>query len=181
MSCASKESKLQIIEKHIKSYPDFPKKGVLFRDVFAVLQNPEVFQLLSDVLVETAKEINPPVETVAALDSRGFLFGPLISLALKIPFVPIRKKGKLPGEVMSYSYIKEYGQDTLEIQVGSIQKGKRVLIVDDLLATGGSLKGAIDLVTKIGGEVVASLIVIELKGLSGRDGITSDIISLIKY
>ncbi|KAJ8943387.1 hypothetical protein NQ314_009756 [Rhamnusium bicolor] len=87
------KDKIKIIESHVKSYPDFPKKGILFWDVFSVLQNPEIFGLLKEVLVQTVKEIQPPVDCVVALDARGFLFGPLISLELKVPFVPIRKKG----------------------------------------------------------------------------------------
>ncbi|KAJ8924241.1 hypothetical protein NQ315_007033 [Exocentrus adspersus] len=181
MSTLNKEEQLAVIKGQIKSYPDFPKKGVLFRDVFSVLQNPPIFQLLTDVLIETAKAIQPSVEVIAAVDSRGFLFGPLISLALKIPFVPIRKKGKLPGEVMSHSYTKEYGEDTLQVQVGSISKNSRVLVVDDLIATGGSLKGAVELIKKIGAKPVACLIVIELEDLKGREGVTCDVISLLKY
>lgn len=114
-------AKLDIIKKHIASFPDFPKKGILFWDIFSVLQRPKIFQILKEVLIEAVRNIQPPPDCVVSLDSRGFLFGPLISLEFDFPFVPIRKKGKLPGEVVSSTYSKEYGEDTLELQLGSIQ------------------------------------------------------------
>ncbi|VEN56118.1 unnamed protein product [Callosobruchus maculatus] len=136
--------------------------------------------MLKDALVVEAKKISPPVECVAGLEARGFLFGPLISLELNVPFVPIRKKGKLPGNLLSVCYSKEYGQDVLEVQENAIKPGKRVLLVDDLLATGGSLLASYHLVKKAGAQVAASLVIIELEPLKGRDTLPTDVISLIK-
>lgn len=173
-------AKLDIIKKHIASFPDFPKKGILFWDIFSVLQRPKIFQILKEVLIEAVRNIQPPPDCVVSLDSRGFLFGPLISLEFDFPFVPIRKKGKLPGEVVSSTYSKEYGEDTLELQLGSIQQGQRVLLVDDLLATGGTLSCASELIEKIGGEVVACLVIMELPKLNGRNLINANVLSLIE-
>lgn len=178
---ANRTEKVEIIKNHIKSYPDFPISGVLFRDMFSVLQKPEIFTMLNEVLLETAKEITPKIECIVGLDARGFLIGPLLSLELKVPFVPIRKKNKLPGNTITFEYEKEYGKDVLEIQAGSIQNGANVLIVDDLLATGGSMAAACELVRKAKGEVVACFVIMELRDLKGRQAVNDKIISLIKY
>ncbi|CAH1163513.1 unnamed protein product [Phaedon cochleariae] len=178
---ANRQEQLNLIRENIASYPDFPKKGILFWDIFSVLQNPVLFHTLKDVLIQIAREITPPIECVSALDARGFLFGPLIALDLNIPFVPIRKKGKLPGEVLTVSYSKEYGEDTLELQLGSIKKGQRVLLVDDLLATGGSLACGCELIKKAGGDPATCLVIIELEDLKGRENIPHNIISLLKF
>ncbi|XP_022920769.1 adenine phosphoribosyltransferase [Onthophagus taurus] len=172
---------IQLIAKCIKSYPDFPKQGVLFRDVFSILREPKVFPVLRDVLVALTKKLNPIPECIAALDARGFLFGPLIALELKVPFIPIRKKGKLPGEVISQTYTLEYGTDCLEIQKESITKGVNVLVVDDLLATGGSMKAAIDLLEKAGAEVIGCLIIVEIMELNGRGKLTKPVIPIVQY
>nr|XP_023028140.1 adenine phosphoribosyltransferase [Leptinotarsa decemlineata] len=116
--------KIELIRKHLKSYPDFPKKGILFWDIFAVLQHPHVLAALKDVLIQTAREIQPPVECVTALDARGFLFGTLLALDLEVPFVPIRKKGKLPGNVVSIVSTKEYGEVSL-FQAHSATAGRK--------------------------------------------------------
>merc|ERR1712136_550015 len=140
------EKKLDLVKKAIKEYPDFPKKGIMFQDIFGVLLDPLANEALNDV----------------ALDSRGFLFGNSMALAVKKPFVPVRKKGKLPGKCTSVCYTLEYGQDTLEIQEGSLQPGDRVLIMDDLLATGGTLSAASQLVKAAGAVVDHCWVVIEL-------------------
>lgn len=140
-----------------------------------------MFRLLCDTLLSHCKTISPAIECVAALDARGFLFGPILALELKVPFVPIRKKGKLPGEVLSQSYKLEYGQDTLQLQSNSIKAGQRVIIVDDLLATGGSMNAACSLIKKVGAVVVECLVVMELLALKGRDNISDPVHSLIKY
>ncbi|KAK5648981.1 hypothetical protein RI129_003873 [Pyrocoelia pectoralis] len=160
----SRLSKINLIKNTIKSYPDFPKPGVLFRDIFAVLNQPDVAAVLYEVLCEEAKSISPPVDCIAALDARGFLFGTIIAKELNIPFVPIRKKGKLPGDVQSVRYQLEYREDEVEIQTETIRPGQRVLIVDDLLATGGTLAAAVQLITKLGADAVC-LIIIELTDL----------------
>nr|CAI5839693.1 unnamed protein product [Callosobruchus analis] len=151
-----------------------------FRDVFSILRKPEYFHILKDALLEEARKIKPPIGCVAGLEARGFLFGPLISLELNIPFVPIRKKGKLPGNLISVCYAKEYGQDVLELQDDAIEPGTRVLLVDDLLGTGGSLAAAHRLVKKAGADVASCLLIIELEALNGRDAVPTDVVSLIK-
>ncbi|CAH1129963.1 unnamed protein product [Ceutorhynchus assimilis] len=177
----SDQQKLELIKEAVKSYPDFPVPGVNFKDLFSVLQNPPIFAILNEILVKTAKQIQPAVECVVGLESRGFLLAPLIALELQIPFVPIRKKGKLPGKVKSHKYALEYGQDIVEIQEGAIKPNEKVLIVDDLLATGGTLNAACQLISQVGGNVASCLIVIELLDLKGRDKVSSPISSLIQY
>ncbi|XP_050310574.1 adenine phosphoribosyltransferase isoform X3 [Anthonomus grandis grandis] len=177
----SDAEKLEVIKNAVRSYPDFPKKGILFRDVFSVLSNPPIHTLLKEQLVNAARNIQPPIECVVGLDARGFLFGPIIALDLNIPFVPIRKKGKLPGKIRSYKYALEYGEDTVEIQEDQIKQGQRVLIVDDLLATGGTLKAACELVTQVGGTLAQSLVVMELVDLKGREKLPGEVVTLIQY
>ncbi|XP_044745363.1 adenine phosphoribosyltransferase-like [Coccinella septempunctata] len=178
---ASNESKKQLIKDNIKSYPDFPKPGVIFRDIFSVLQNPEIFAVLKDLLIYSAKSFAVRPDVVVALDSRGFLFGTLVALDLQIPFVPIRKKGKLPGPKKTAEYSLEYGTDTLEISTDAIEQGSNVLIVDDLLGTGGTLQTACSLVKDVGGNVSGCLVVIELKEFNGRAKIKCPLMSLVQY
>jgi len=159
---------LEIVKNAIKQYPDFPKKGIMFQDIFGVLLNPEANASLNDLALEHVRQYADKIDKIVALDSRGFLFGNSMALAVKKPFVPIRKKGKLPGICTSISYKLEYGEDTLEIQEGSIQQGDRVMIVDDLLATGGTLTAASALVKRCGGLVDHCWVVIELSVLGGR-------------
>ncbi|XP_050509821.1 uncharacterized protein LOC126886799 [Diabrotica virgifera virgifera] len=175
-----KKAKIELLRANLAEYPDFPKKGILFWDIFSILKEPELFHVLKDVLMETVKEIQPLPECIVALDARGFLFGPILSLELNIPFVPVRKPGKLPGELITSTYTKEYGEDSLALQLNSITNGQRVLIIDDLLATGGTLACAVEMVQKAGGNVIACLALIELEALNGRKLINKDIISLIK-
>ncbi|EFA06669.1 adenine phosphoribosyltransferase [Tribolium castaneum] len=175
------DQKIAQIKANVTSYPDFPKPGILFRDLFSVFQKPELIAILRDVLVSFARKIEPPAECIVGLDARGFLLGPLMAIDLNIPFVPIRKKGKLPGKILSAQYALEYGHDTVEIQENSISKGQRVLLVDDLLATGGSLGAACQLVRGAGGEVAGCLVLMELEGLKGREKVPAEVLSIIKY
>ncbi|KRT83297.1 hypothetical protein AMK59_3342 [Oryctes borbonicus] len=174
-------SKVDIIKKHISSYPDFPKKGIIFRDLFSILREPSVFALLKEILINRVKSNFPNVECIAALDSRGFLLGPLIALDLQLPFVPIRKRGKLPGKVISEEYSLEYGKDVFEIQQESITQGEKVLLVDDLLATGGSLRASCKLIEKCEAVVVGCLVVIEIQALKGAEKVDAPLHSIIKY
>ncbi|GFG30967.1 hypothetical protein Cfor_06916, partial [Coptotermes formosanus] len=131
--------KLELVKRNISSYPDFPKPGILFRDLFSLLRNPRAFRALQDVMIEhISSQLTPRPEAVVALEARGFVLGPLIALHFDIPFIPVRKRGKLPGEVMQASFTLEYGTDIFEIQSSSITGGLNVLIIDDLLATGGT-------------------------------------------
>ncbi|XP_076041224.1 adenine phosphoribosyltransferase [Oratosquilla oratoria] len=165
------DSRIVALQNKIKKYPDFPKKGVLFWDIFSLLHNPADFEVLIDVLLDVVKAKCPDVDVIVGLESRGFLFGTPLALKLKKPFIPIRKKGKLPGEVKQVSFVKEYGEDIFEMQSNSVKPGEKVLIVDDLLATGGTLKSACELVETAGGHVILCLLCIELTALKGREKI----------
>lgn len=163
------DTRVMKITETITAHPDFPKPGILFRDIFPVLGKPSVFQDLIDLMLERSRAKCPAIDLVVGLEARGFLFGTLLALALKVPFVPLRKKGKLPGEVKQVSFTLEYGTDIIEAQSGSIKPGQNVLIVDDLLATGGTMKAACDMVTSMGGKVALCLVCIELMDLKGRE------------
>ncbi|CAL7945566.1 unnamed protein product [Xylocopa violacea] len=174
-----KGEKLQLLRDAIKTYPDFPKPGIVYRDIFGVFRDIVALRAMRDLIVEHILFLE--VDVVVGLDSRGFLFGPLICMELGKPFVPVRKKGKLPGKVLGHKITLEYGEDTLEIQTEYVSKGSRVLIVDDLLATGGSMTGAINLVKSVGAEVTECLAIIELTGLKGREKLGVPVHSFIQY
>ncbi|KAJ8679847.1 hypothetical protein QAD02_015634 [Eretmocerus hayati] len=174
-----KADKLRILQESVVDHPDFPKPGILFHDIFGILKNVTAFRALRDLMVEYAAMLD--VEVIVGLDSRGFLLGPIISLELSKPFVAIRKKGKLPGKVIAQSYELEYGEDTFEIQVDAIKGKKKALIVDDLLATGGTMSAAEKLLTSSGVYVQGCLVVIELKSLNGRSKLNAPLHSLLKY
>jgi len=175
------EKKLQELKKHISSYPEFPKPGILFRDMFSLLRNPEAFKDLKEVLIEVSRRNIPDAQVIVGLESRGFLFGTILAIELGLPFVPIRKPGKLPGQLNSVTYELEYGSDTFEIQKESIEPGQKVLILDDLLATGGSLKAACQLIESSGGVVAGCLVIMELVNLRGRDKIKQPVFSLLEF
>jgi len=146
--------------------PDWPKKGILFRDVMPLLADPKAFAASVDALCADYR--NAGVEYVAAVEARGFIFGTAVARELGVGFVPIRKKGKLPFKTESVTYDLEYGTDTLEVQSDAIETGAKVLMVDDLLATGGTMAAACELIEKIGGEIVGISFLIELSDLAGR-------------
>ena len=155
----------------LKSHQDFPKKGILFYDIFPLFQHPNLVEEVVDFIAKELSELD--IDAIAALDARGFLLGPWIAAKLKVPFYPIRKKGKLPGPTLSISSSKEYGKDVLEIQKDDIEgKGLKFLLFDDLLATGGSLKAAEELLTMTGNTVNAVYCMLELKSLAGREKLT---------
>ncbi len=164
----------------IRSIPDFPKPGILFYDITSVLEDPAAFRATLDALHAAVDGLE--FDRIAALESRGFIFGAPMAQRFGKPLDILRKPGKLPGEVEAVSYDLEYGSATLEARIGSIGAGDRVLVVDDLLATGGTAAAAGELVTRLGGEVAAYLFVIELGFLGGRAGLGSaPIFSLVKY
>ena len=154
------------VDKYIRTIPDFPKKGIMFRDITTIMQNPEGFQVAVDGLEELLADVE--FDKIVVLESRGFLFGAPIARDLKKGLVLVRKKGKLPCEKISQEFELEYGTATFEVHKDSIEKGDKVIIVDDLLATGGSFKAGIELIERLGGEVTDCLCVAELKGLNGR-------------
>lgn len=155
------------LEEYVVSIPDFPEKGIIFRDVTSVLQDAEGLQLAINTMQELVKDLE--FDAVVGAESRGFIFGTPIAYNQKKPFILIRKKGKLPRETVSIDYELEYGTATIEMHKDSIQKGQKVLIVDDLIATGGTTEAMIKLVEQLGGEVVGIVVLMELAGLKGRE------------
>jgi adenine phosphoribosyltransferase len=158
------------LEEYIRSIPDFPEKGIIFRDVTSVLEDAEGFKLAIDTMQDLVKDLE--IDAVVGAESRGFIFGAPIAYNLGKPFHLIRKKGKLPCETIEESYDLEYGSATIEIHKNSIKPGQKVLLVDDLIATGGTTEAMIKLVEKLGGEVVGVVVLIELAGLKGRERIS---------
>ena len=168
------------LKHHIRNIPDFPKPGIMFRDITTLLQDPSAFRYAVDSLAERFQDIE--VHAIAGIDARGFILAAPLALRLDAPLVIIRKQGKLPFETYSQSYDLEYGTDSLEIHTDAVSAGDRVLIVDDLLATGGSLTAAVALVERAGGAVAGIGIVIELSDLRGRDALSDyRIESLVTY
>ena len=164
----------------IRDVPDFPKNGILFKDITTLLARPDIFKRVIDQIADHFQQ--KKIEKVMGIESRGFIFGAPIAYKLNAGIVPIRKKGKLPYKTVSATYALEYGTDTLEMHEDAISKGTRVLIVDDLLATGGTAKATAELVEKCGGEIVGFAFLIELEFLKGRQNLNGyDILSLIKY
>ncbi len=165
----------------IRDVPDYPSKGILFRDLTPVMANPEAMQYVTENLSAHLRDFN--VEAIAAIDSRGFIFGAPIAAVLDIPFVPIRKAGKLPPPVIGVDYELEYGTARLEMATSAVEGGQRVAVVDDLLATGGSAGAGVKLVTDLGASVISIAFLVELEFLNGRDLLPSgtDVFSLVQY
>lgn len=159
----------QKVDSYVRSIPDFPEKGIIFRDITTVTQNPEGLQTAIDALEAHVEWLKDEIDVVVGLESRGFIFGMPVARDLHKGFVPIRKKGKLPCETVSQTYDLEYGSAEIEIHTDSIKPGQKVLLVDDLIATGGTIEAGIRLIEKLGGEVVGCLFLIELAGLQGRE------------
>lgn len=155
------------LEEYVRSIPDFPEEGIIFRDVTSVLQDADGLHLAIDIMQDKVSDLE--YDVVAGPESRGFIFGTPIAYNNRKPFVLIRKKGKLPCETIEASYDLEYGQATIEMHKDSIKPGQRVLIVDDLIATGGTTQAMIQLVEKLGGVVAGIVVLIELAGLKGRE------------
>ena len=171
------ESRLKRI---IRDVPDFPKKGIIFKDITPLLADREAFE--STVNALAAPYSDARVDLVAAVESRGFIFGSAVAGRLKAGFIPVRKPGKLPAEAIRESYDLEYGTDSLEMHVDAISPGQKVLLVDDLLATGGTARAAANLVRKVGGELLGVSFVIELSFLDGRSKLEGiDVKSLVRY
>nr|KAF0226662.1 MAG: hypothetical protein FD179_625 [Erysipelotrichaceae bacterium]TXT17845.1 MAG: adenine phosphoribosyltransferase [Erysipelotrichaceae bacterium] len=167
-------------KKYIADIPNFPIEGILFRDITPLMANGKVFRAATDLMVEFAQETQ--AELIVGPESRGFIFGCPVSSALEIGFVPVRKPGKLPRETVSYSYALEYGKNELHVHKDAIKPGQRVLIVDDLLATGGTVEATIRLVEQLGGIVVGCAFLIELNALKGREVLKGyNVFALINY
>uniref|UniRef100_A0AAG5D388 Adenine phosphoribosyltransferase n=1 Tax=Anopheles atroparvus TaxID=41427 RepID=A0AAG5D388_ANOAO len=175
---------VELIKQHIGEYPDFPKKGILFKDIFTALRNGEVCKAIKSALLSYVRDNCPDVEVIVGLEARGFLFSLLIAAELGVACVPIRKKGKLPGKCVQQEYQLEYGTDVFEAQEGSITRGQKVLVIDDLLATGGTMDAANKLIQQLGGVIERNVVVIELTQLGGRKKLEasgSKVHSFIQY
>ncbi len=157
---------LALIKNSIKTIPDYPKAGILFRDVTSLMEEPKAYQATIQLLVEKYQSMG--FTKVVGTEARGFLFGAPLALELGLGFIPVRKPGKLPRETVSQSYQLEYGTDTLEIHTDAIQAGDKVLVVDDLLATGGTIEATVKLIRQLGGEVEHAAFVINLPEIGGE-------------
>jgi adenine phosphoribosyltransferase len=173
------DPRLELIASRIRSVPDFPKPGILFRDITPLLGDPVVFDATLEVLAERLSDRG--AEVLVGIESRGFIFGAALAARMRLPFVPVRKPGKLPGKTVRVDYSLEYGTDALEMHADAFAHGASVVIVDDLLATGGTARAAAELVTRQGGLVSAFAFVIELGFLKGAATLQQPTVSLITY
>ncbi|HAG69203.1 MAG TPA: adenine phosphoribosyltransferase [Lachnospiraceae bacterium] len=168
------------IEDYIRNIPDFPQKGIIFRDITSVLQDADGFSLAIDELDGLIEGMD--FDVIAGAESRGFIFGSPLAYKLHKPFILIRKKGKLPCETVSQEYELEYGSATIEMHKDAIKPGQKVVIVDDLIATGGTLEASVRLVEKLGGKVVKIICLMELAGLKGREKLAGyDVEAVVTY
>ena len=171
---------MKTVADYIRTIPDFPEPGIMFRDVTSVLQDGEGLHLAIDEMQKLLEGVD--FDVVAGTESRGFIFGVPLAYNLGKPFVPVRKAGKLPCATISKTYALEYGTATIEMHKDAILPGQKVVLVDDLIATGGTIRAAADLVEELGGEVVKILFLLELKGLNGRDVLKKyDVASVVAY
>ena len=176
----TKGNQMNELKDYVRTIPDFPEEGIMFRDITTVLQDAEGFALAVDSMLDAITDVD--FDVFALAESRGFIFGSAMAYKLNKPIALVRKKGKLPCETIEQEYELEYGTATLEMHTDSIKKGQRVVVVDDLIATGGTLKATCELVEKLGGEVVSIVALMELCGLEGRkklDGYRVD--TVLKY
>ncbi|MBC7429749.1 MAG: adenine phosphoribosyltransferase [Bacteriovorax sp.] len=153
------------IAKLIRTIPNYPKEGIMFRDITTLLKDPKGFQTTINMLVEKYK--NSPIDYIAGIEARGFILGAALAYALNKGFIPVRKKGKLPGKTVTQNYDLEYGSDTIEIHHDALEPGANILLIDDLIATGGTAIGAITLIEKVGGKIVETAFVVDLPELGG--------------
>ncbi|KAG9301520.1 hypothetical protein G9A89_008372 [Geosiphon pyriformis] len=173
---------IQRIRSFIQATPNFPKPGIIFQDILSIFQDPiAVEALITHLVYHVTSQISEKVDVVVGLDARGFLFGPLIALRLGAAFVPVRKHGKLPGEVLRAEYVKEYGMDIFEIQKNSIKPGQNVIVVDDLIATGGSAAATGSLVQQASGRLLKYLFIIELSDLKGSAVLNAPLYSMLQF
>ena len=168
------------LEEYVRSIPDFPEEGIIFRDITSVLQDADGFRLSIDELLKLLEGVD--FDVIVGAESRGFIFGAPLAYELHTPLILVRKKGKLPCETVSREYALEYGTATIEMHKDAIKKGQKAVIVDDLIATGGTLEAAAKLVEELGGSVVKIICLMELAGLNGRDKLDGyDVESVIRY
>jgi adenine phosphoribosyltransferase len=171
---------MESVRKLIRDIPDFPKKGIIFKDVTPVLADPTTMAAINGAFEKELEGLKP--QRIVGIEARGFIFGAVLAHTMKLPFSPVRKPGKLPYKTEKLSYKLEYGEGVLEMHTDGVNKGERVVIVDDLLATGGTAKAACELVEKLGGKVAACAFVVELGFLDGRKLLSGrKIVALTKY
>jgi adenine phosphoribosyltransferase len=170
----------QILKDAIRIVPDFPQKGIMFKDISPILQDSKLFRLACDELIATAQ--GAKIDKVVGIDARGFIFGAAVAMGLNVGFVPVRKKGKLPWKTIGTEYALEYGTNSVEMHLDAVKPGEHVMLVDDLLATGGTAAAAVKLLNQLGAELVCVSFLVELSFLKGREKInSSNIHSIITY
>ena len=167
------------LKDHIRAIPDFPKPGILFYDISTLLAHPDAWQVAMGRMAASVRDYNPDI--LAGIESRGFLMAAPLALKLDCGFAMVRKKGKLPGETISFTYDLEYGTDTIEIQADCVEPGQKVVVLDDLLATGGTMTASIKLLRQAGAEVEGAACLIELAFLNGRDKLDVPFTALVSY
>ena len=168
------------LEEYVRSIPDFPEKGIIFRDITTILDDADGLALAIDSMQECIGDID--FDVVVGAESRGFIFGVPIAYNMHKPFVPVRKQGKLPAETISQEYSLEYGTAVIEMHKDSIKPGQKVVLIDDLIATGGTIEASVELIERLGGEVVKIVFLLELKGLKGRDLLKGyDVSAVLSY
>ena len=171
---------IEDLKQSIRDIPDFPEKGIIFKDITSLLINPDALQYSIDLLVDECRKYS--IDKIAGIESRGFIFGMPVANKLGLGFIPIRKPGKLPAETISQTYELEYGTDSIEIHRDAISRGEKIVIIDDLLATGGTAEAACSLIDKCGGEVILISFLIELLFLNGRNKLKErNIFSVLEY
>ena len=170
----------EFIKRKVRSIPDWPIKGVIFRDITTLLQDPKAHREVCAIFYD--RYADRQIDKIVGIDARGFLFGSVLAYKLDVGFIPIRKKGKLPFKTISESYTLEYGQETVEIHEDALNEGERVVIVDDLMATGGTIAAAVNLVDKLRGDIVECAFVVELPGLNGRAKLNGqNVFSIVEF
>lgn len=177
-----KTDEFEYVREHVRQVPDFPKKGILFLDITTATKDAQAMQYMTDFLYEKFKD--EKIDYVAGIESRGFIFGAAVAYKLNAGFVPIRKPNKLPADTIKETYSLEYGTDTIEMHSDALKAGDRVLVIDDLLATGGTAVAACNLVKRVGAEVAAAAFIIELDPLKGREKIEAagvNVVSMLNY
>ena len=167
------------IKDHIRGIPDFPKPGILFYDISTLIANADAWQITMGRLAKLISQYQPDI--IAGIEARGFLVAAPLALKLGLGFIMVRKEGKLPGDIISHQYALEYGTDTVQIQADAVKSGERVLLIDDLLATGGTMDAATSLFNEVGAEVVGGACIIELTFLKGRDNLKIPFTSLVTF
>jgi adenine phosphoribosyltransferase len=167
------------LNEHIRKIPDFPKPGILFYDISTLLQRPDAWQVAIERMAEIVAAHRP--DRLVGIESRGFIFAAPLALRLGVGFAMVRKRGKLPGSVVTHAYSLEYGNDTIEISADLIPAHSRIVIIDDLIATGGTAAATVDLLRKIEAEVAGAVFLIELRGLNGRDRLDIPVASVLTY